>query len=432
MVPHAVPATRLEARRPVAQTCLPGGEHGLGIGVFDPAICHQHGAVGIDRHSELEGDHLVALQHADEPGVHRTGRRRLQVAFGDEGQHVFAVCIRGAGRGVALAVGDGPAGNRWAGRAHALVEHHGPVRRKIEYAQACGVEVRVLFHGLGKFQSIASLVRGELLRHPAGRLSKGRGGAYRPGASKKPSPPTPSTSATKPYVSPFQANTTGQLASWRCVSAISCRRSAARSISVCETPSDHCNATKSARGTPAEAHAQGHEALSRTGVRVEGVEHGPASSGPHLYAGAEPGSVGTHLVRFAASAEDKTKKGEAARSGIPPINAGVAGDDQGGSRGGIKRQGQGGCHPLNLPLPGDGTSAGIDDSDASGVDAQQVQQAVAIEVDYGKFHRPGGRFGTDERLLVPGSIAGTPGEQRPVRGDAVDFQSCHPRPCPRR
>ena len=157
-------------------------------------------------------------------------------------------------------------------------------------------------------------------------------------------------------------------------------------------------------------------------MRVEGVEHGPASSGPHLYAGAESGGVGTHLVRLAASAQGQPKKGKAARSGSPLLDARVAGDDQRGAAGGIEGQGQSGCRALNRLLPGDGSRARIDDGDAFGVDAQQVQQAVAIEVDYRKFGRPGGRFGVDEGGPLPGIIAGTPGKQRPVRGDAVDFR----------
>ena len=58
----------------------------------------------------------------------------------------------------------------------------------------------------------------------------------------------------------------------------------------------------------------------------------------------------------------------------------------------------------------------------SGSTRNRSQQAVAIKVDHHKFRRPGGRFGVDERRPLPGSIAGTPGKQRPVRGDGVDFR----------
>ena len=143
---------------------------------------------------------------------------------------------------------------------------------------------------------------------------------------------------------------------------------------------------------------------------------------PHLYAGADAGSVGAHLIRFATSAEDKREKGEAARSGGPQIDAFTAGDDQRGSVRGVERQGKGGRDAFGAPPPGDGSGARIDDGYARRFNAQQIQQAVAIEIDHSELECPGGRLGGDERRPRPGSGAAAPGKQLPIRGGAVDFR----------
>ena len=147
-MPGAVRAARLEVWRTVAQARLPSGEHGLRIGILDPAVGHQDRVVG-QRRIELEGQTLVLRKEADETVVDVPRGWRPPVLGGGERRDV---------RPGSASDSNGAQGapevdwlpRRWdAADGQTLVQDHVPAARQVEDGQSGGVQVDVLLHRLG-------------------------------------------------------------------------------------------------------------------------------------------------------------------------------------------------------------------------------------------------------------------------------------------
>ena len=226
-------------------------------------------------------------------------------------------------------------GRRGAADGEALVQDHVPARRQVEDRQPGGVQVDVLLHRLPEFELVAAVaghqrVAAEQVAFDGPRWRvRGIAAAFRH------------------RVEVAEGGTAQDVGDERELGAVPGEEDRA----ACELALgffDHVvfggRKVEFGLGHPvapvegdevrlvvaAETDKDRGEALTRTGVRVHGIDHRPAAAGTHLGQRADAGAVGAHLLGLAATGEGEGKERVAARAGRDDGNV-VRHRDQGGT-----------------------------------------------------------------------------------------------------
>ena len=314
---------------------------------------------------------------------------------------------------------DGPPAGRFAGDRQALVEHHRPARRQVVDGQSRRIQIGVLFHGFGELDAVGAVLGRQSVRVQEVALHRARLGVD-PGRgeiAERRAAEHVADEAVALAVPGEEHRAAGQLALCFDDGVAFPGRQRQLGLGHAVRPGQFHEIRLV---VAAQANAEGLNALARSGVRVQNVQHGPATAGANLHHRADPGGVGTHLRCLVAPAQGQRKEPVPAGAGRPKGHAVGRCRQHPWPTAGVEGCRHGAHHPVHRVFGEDAPRARIDHREAIAAHAQEVRPAVAVEIRNVQLDVAVAAALGDVFALPAGAIA-PPAEDRPIRPGAVDL-----------